>query len=113
MAPEMLKEKCLYDEKVDIWAVGILTYRLLSKEFPFFMYKGEDEEDLKYFIINDEPDYKKVSGGNLAKEFIACCLKKNPEERSGAENLLKHGWFKLHEWCITKDFKFDHDKFEL
>lgn len=33
MAPEML-EGC-YDEKCDIWAVGVLAYQLLYGEFPF------------------------------------------------------------------------------
>ena len=51
MAPEMLKNKeggrkCEYNEKVDIWALGVVTYRLVSKELPFAMDEDEDENDL-------------------------------------------------------------------
>ena len=111
MAPEMLKNKeggrkCEYNEKVDIWALGVVTYRLVSKELPFAMDEDEDENDLQEMITEDEPDYSGVLGGNLVRDFISCCLKKNPKERSSAEELLKHGWFKLHEWCINPDYKF-------
>jgi serine/threonine protein kinase len=34
MAPEIIKEEP-YDEKVDIWSVGVITYILLSGRPPF------------------------------------------------------------------------------
>ena len=35
MAPELCQIPTAYDDKVDIWAVGVITYILLSGKCPF------------------------------------------------------------------------------
>ena len=36
MAPEIMNRKSNYDEKIDIWALGLITYELLTGgAFPF------------------------------------------------------------------------------
>ncbi len=35
MAPEIIQEK-EYDEKVDTWSVGIMTYEMIFGETPFY-----------------------------------------------------------------------------
>ena len=38
MAPEMLRNienESQYDSKVDIWSLGVMTYRILTDDFPF------------------------------------------------------------------------------
>jgi len=45
MAPELYEindcvknnrdEECFYDETVDLWAVGMITYHMISAQFPF------------------------------------------------------------------------------
>lgn len=34
-APERLRENCVYDEKVDMWAAGVVLYMLLVGSHPF------------------------------------------------------------------------------
>ena len=49
MAPELIK-KMYYDHSVDVWAAGILLYKLVTGAFPF---RGSSEKDL----------YKKITIG--------------------------------------------------
>ena len=48
MAPELFK-KLEYDNKVDIWAAGVIAFRLLSGERPF---KGKFFDQIKYEICS-------------------------------------------------------------
>jgi serine/threonine protein kinase len=34
MAPEIFR-KSVYDNKVDVWAIGVLMFRMLFGDFPF------------------------------------------------------------------------------
>ena len=43
MAPELMM-KLPYNEKVDIWALGVLAYILITGEPPFC---GEDQDQIK------------------------------------------------------------------
>ena len=42
MGPELLGHQ-FYDEKVDIWAIGIVTYELLFGNLPFHGIMKKDE----------------------------------------------------------------------
>jgi calcium-dependent protein kinase len=66
VAPEVLKGK--YNEKCDIWSIGIITYMLLSGKTPFF---GTTESILSQIKIGKwtfSPEFEKVS--SQAKDFI-------------------------------------------
>ena len=56
MAPELFKREC-YDEKVDIWAVGVIAFLLLSGKKAF---EGSDIRDLSMNVRNKQPDYSKL-----------------------------------------------------
>lgn len=46
MAPEVYSENAQYDEKCDMWSIGIIAYILLCGEVPFND-KDNDIEKLK------------------------------------------------------------------
>jgi len=75
MAPELIKQ-VKYNEKVDIWSIGIITYMLLSGRAPF---SGSTKEKMKLAIVTKEIDLTKSYFNNVsqdAKDFIkAACNK--------------------------------------
>lgn len=53
-APEMICKE--YNEKVDIWSIGIALYYMLSGEYPF---ADGDPAKLKFSILNGRYDFKR------------------------------------------------------
>lgn len=87
MAPEVV-QKSLYDEKADIWSMGITGIELAQGLPPY----ATEHPFRALFLIPKNPP-PRVEGSQFSKsfkDFIALCLKKNPSERPSAENLLQH-----------------------
>lgn len=79
MAPEICNHE-KYDKSVDIWAIGIITYMLLSGRNPF---PGNNEEIIEQ-ITKKPINLKKpcFSGtSKFALDFIDKCTAKDPKGR--------------------------------
>lgn len=92
MAPEIFLKKGHY-KPVDLWAVGVITYFLLSGYTPFD--RGSMAEEVKAITTADyafEPAvyWERVSPS--AKDFIARLLVIDPEKRMTAAQALEHPW---------------------
>lgn len=108
MAPEVVRQK-EYDEKVDVWSLGIMTIEMIEGEPPYL-----NEEPLKalYLIAsNGTPTLKhpeKLS--NEIMDFLSVCLCVEVKFRASTDELLSHRFFKLA--CPTGDLapllKFKH-----
>ena len=91
MAPELCMEM-YYDNKVDVWATGVITFALLTGQAPF---SGRSKKEIYDQIIKREPNYAKLGKVSpAAREFIQACLKKEPTERPTMAELLEMEWFK-------------------
>lgn len=55
MAPEIIKGE-VYNEKVDVWSIGVITYMLLSGRNPF---PGQTKDEVKKLIVKEELNLKK------------------------------------------------------
>lgn len=91
IAPEILL-RCSYTNAVDMWAIGVITYILLSGQMPF---ADDNRTRLYKAILKAKYSYhgeawKDVS--DLAKDFINQLLVLEPEERMTAEDSLGHRW---------------------
>ena len=79
-----------YDQGVDIWALGVMTYLLLSGKYLFAAPSCDEihQNTLEKTISFDEPEFKNVTG--LAKDFMMLCLERDPEKRSDINELMTH-----------------------
>ena len=94
MAPELVRETA-YDFKVDVWAIGVITYILMSGFPPFYDKSGgaQTKEGIYRDILNSNPDYSLMQGVSQdAIDFVEMCLKKKPSERATMEELLNSAW---------------------
>ena len=90
MAPELCRE-LQYDNKVHVWAVGVIIYVLLTGSPPF---RGRSKEEIYRKICKSEPDQSKLaSASQEARQVIEACLKKIPSERPSMADLLQFEWF--------------------
>ena len=90
MSPESFKtSKCSY--KIDIWAIGIIIYNLLTGKVPFY---GKEREETKQKIISENFDFPPdIVISEVAKDLIEQILKKDPKERPTLNQILKHDFF--------------------
>ena len=96
MAPEVLKRK--YDEKCDLWSIGVIFYILLTGRPPF---DGNDDEEILKNVeigIYDKTSYPFPSLSSYAKDLINKLLQYDAKKRISAEEALEHPWFKTAEF---------------
>ncbi len=106
MAPEILTKGETHNEKVDIWAVSVLTYLLLAQKHPFKTNKIVDRQAIK----KSDPDYAVFENAASleAASFVKLGLTKEPDQRPFALQMLQHSWFRVsgieeEVACLLKD----------
>ena len=105
IAPETIKGE--YDEKCDVWSIGVILYYILSGKFPF---TGNSNFEIFEKIQKSEPVFKNLFKdiSQNAIDFIKKCLVKNPNERPSAKECLSHPWLEpifkhIHSDAFLKD----------
>ncbi|KAI0288594.1 kinase-like domain-containing protein [Russula brevipes] len=92
MAPEIYK-RMGHGKPVDIWAMGVTTYLLLSGMKPFRSKDGQSErEAIVTGSYEFEPPERWADVSETARDFISACLTVDPAQRPTAADLLKHPW---------------------
>lgn len=95
IAPEVLNGE--YDQKCDIWSIGVVLYILMCGRPPF---KGKSNPEIIKSILKGEYKFNYPSFDGCTdecKDFIKQCLTKDPKDRFSAEEAFHHEWLK-QQW---------------
>ena len=92
IAPEVLKKN--YDEKCDLWSIGVIMFILLTGEPPF---NGNTDEEILQNVKNGYVDFSTSIFEEIseeAKDLLSKLLEKVPAKRYSAIEALEHPWIK-------------------
>jgi len=93
MSPQVLEGD--YTNKADVWAVGVLTYMLLSSQMPFY---GKNRREILEKILKCDYDFKGRRWGqvtNQGKNFVSDLLQYDPDHRPSAEEAKQSIWLNM------------------
>ncbi|KAG5504513.1 hypothetical protein JKF63_04965 [Porcisia hertigi] len=90
--PFAVSARPLYNEKCDVWSVGVVVFVMLTGLLPF---DGATPEDVFKAVMCNVLPFNKVPPGRMsftAKAFIQLLLTPNPSKRPSAKEALRHAW---------------------
>ncbi|KAK3257683.1 hypothetical protein CYMTET_33242, partial [Cymbomonas tetramitiformis] len=96
MSPEILSSESdvnvnNYDEKVDVWALGIMCYEMLHGFPPF----ADADIGRTCYNITNSGFHVSSKLSEHCLDFICTALKKNASERPDAHQMANHPWIAL------------------
>jgi len=100
IAPEVLQGQ--YNEKCDIWSIGVICYMLLCGKAPFY---GKDDEAIYASVARAELSFGREAWKRVtpdAKEFIQLLLTKDYSKRPTAQQCLDHKWMSMAKESVDE-----------
>lgn len=113
MAPELWsRDETMYDSSVDMWAIGVVTYMLLSGKRPF---QHADRKEKARMIRHDPlqfPDADWAHVSKEAKDFCSALMMKRPRDRLNATDAIHHPWI-AHKSTVHQGKDAAHEMLDM
>ena len=112
IAPEVFASNIeKYDEKSDIWSIGVILYKTITKKYPF---RGTNDLETIQYIMEKEYDKNNqllLGYSDELQDLIKNLLMKDSNQRPSAKEALNHKWFKKFDGRrLFTNFKKDEMK---
>lgn len=101
MSPEMLTQQ-EYGIEIDLWALGILLYEMLTEKTPFY---SQNRNKMITDIINSPPDLISIHDKKAAN-LIKNLLIKDPKKRFTIQDVKSHVFFADMDWEMVMNKKY-------
>ena len=104
VAPEVIDRK--FNEKCDIWSLGIIMFRLLFGYVPF---KGTSIDEVINNIKNSpieydkEDEYKHISLSENGEDILSKMIVREVDKRFDVDSCINHKWFKFNNLSIIEE----------
>jgi calcium-dependent protein kinase len=109
-APEILKKQKAYNEKCDLWSIGVMIYFFLTHKYPF---DGDTDAKTMRLILNSRTyptkrkylkihtilDLDDAHVSDKAKALISHLLERDVDKRYSAQQALADPWFQDCDHC--------------
>jgi serine/threonine protein kinase len=95
--PALSSETSEYTNAVDIWALGCVVYRIITRAVPFSSLRSL----YNYSICKEELLFKIPSPMAEAEAFVRNLLAPHPAERLTASAALEHSWVITSKWYLS------------
>jgi protein serine kinase H len=97
LSPQQVRGEC-YSRACDMWALGVLSYAMLTGVMPFDRVEG-DERTMRAisegFVIFPRESCEEVSV--WGRDFVHSLLVENEGSRLTVDEALNHPWIRIHE----------------
>ncbi|CAF0996715.1 unnamed protein product [Adineta steineri] len=87
LAPEMLNGNG-YDEKIDLWCLGVFTYEMIVGKPPF---DSQTQQDTIRLIRTNDLSFPSHTSSH-ARDLISQLIRRNPLDRMPLNEVIQHEW---------------------